>query len=76
MKIPLWFEILFINPNSPKGLVIRAERMIKESDKPENKKYRENMRLYAKVLLELASKNWTAKENKQFIKIHLRGKGP
>lgn len=71
MKIPYWIEIIYTLPNSPRGLVIRAEKLIRDAEK-ETPKLSRNMRLYAKVLTELASKNWSPRKNREWIKENLR----
>lgn len=66
---PLCFLINIITrPNSPRGLIARAEflegeRTIKLND--------ENYRAYAKSLRELAVKNWPDWKNKTWIKENL-----
>ncbi len=71
MKIPRWIKFLYTDPNSPKGLVIRAEKMEEEAEKLDGEP-REKMILYARVLIELALKDFSPAQNKQWIRENLR----
>lgn len=69
LKRLLWMP--FINPNSPDGLIIRAERLEEDAEKLDGE-LRENMIRYARVLRELALKGWVPAQNKAFIRENLR----
>ncbi len=71
MKIPRWIQFLYTYPNSPKGLVIRAEKLEEDAEKLDGE-FRENMILYARVLRELALKEFSTTQNRQFIRENLR----
>lgn len=71
MSLTNWVKFLFIDPNSPKGLVIRAERLEEDAEKLDGE-FRENMILYARVLRELALKEFSPAQNRQFIRENLR----
>ncbi len=71
MKLPRWVHFLFTNPNSPKGLLIRAEKLEEEAEKLDGEA-REKRILYARVLSELALKDFSPAQNKQWIKENLR----
>jgi hypothetical protein len=73
MDLRQWLTMLFTDPNSAKGLIIRAEKLEKDALKP-NQPKKENLILYAKCLRELAKKNWTPKQNKKWIKENLRSR--
>jgi len=69
IKKLLWMT--FTNPNSPHGIIIRAEKLEDEAEKTDGE-LRENMILYARVLRELASKDFSPAKNKQWIRENLR----
>lgn len=71
MSLKRWVKFLFTDPNCPEGLVIRAEKLEEEAEKLDGGS-RENMILYARVLRELALKNFSPAQNKQFIRENLR----
>lgn len=62
---------MMINPNSSKGLIYRAENMEKAGEKYDGE-IRIRYLLYARCLRELALKNLTVSQNKQFIEKNLR----
>ena len=66
-----WVQFVFTDPNSPRGLVIRAESLEKEAEKLDGED-RESMILYARVLRELALKDFSPAQNKQWIRENLR----
>jgi len=69
IKKLLWMT--FTNPNSPDGLIIRAEKLEEEAEKIDGE-FRENMILYARALRELALKDFSPAQNKQWIRENLR----
>ena len=72
MNLLRWVTFIFTDPNSPKGLVIRAEVMEEEAEKLDGE-IREKKILYARVLRELALKEFSPAQNKAFIRENLRG---
>ncbi len=72
MNFRRMLKMLVTFPNSSEGLIIRAEMSEEKAEKEKDTERAERMFLYAKVLRELASKNLTTGENKEFIKKHLR----
>lgn len=68
MNIKRFFEMMVTRPNSSKGVLIRAEKLGEEWKKTGNENYKNMARVYA----ELASKNWPAWKNKQWIKENIR----
>ena len=68
MNIKRFFEMMFTAPNSSRGILIRAEKLVEEWEKTDNEKYRN----LAKIYVELSKKNWTPKKNKQWIKENTR----
>jgi len=63
----------FTDPNSCKGLRMRAEISEEDAIKEEGERKEETL-LYAKCLRELAEKGWSVKQNVQFIEMYLRPK--
>ena len=68
MNIKRFFEMMITLPNSSKGVLIRAEKLVEEYKKTGD----ESFILMAKVYAELASKNWPPWKNKQWIKENIR----
>ena len=68
MNVKRFLEMMTTTPNSSKGILIRAEKLAEEWKKTGN----ENYRYMAKIYAELASKNWPAWKNKQWIKENIR----
>lgn len=71
MRISRWVQFLFTDPNSLRGLVFRAEKMEEDAEKIDGEA-REKMILYARVLRELALKDFSPAQNKQWIRENLR----
>lgn len=71
MSLKRFIRMMITNPNSPEGLIIRAEKMEEEAEKLDGE-FREKMILYARVLRELALKEFSPAQNKQFIRENLR----
>lgn len=71
MKMPRWVQFFLTDPNSPEGLVVRAEKMEEDAEKLDGEG-RENKILYARVLRELALKGFSSAQNRQFIRDNLR----
>ncbi len=71
MKLSRWVQFLFTDPNSPEGLVFRAEKMEEDAEKLDGEG-RENKILYARVLRELALKDFSPAQNRHFIRENLR----
>ncbi|MBA7490891.1 hypothetical protein ES702_01434 [subsurface metagenome] len=69
-KIIMLLVHMITNPNSSKGLILRAESLEKKAEKIDGEK-REKMLLYARCFRELSLKNLTIFENKQFINNNL-----
>lgn len=72
MSLSKRVRLLFTAPNSPEGLVIRAEIMEEETEKLDGET-KEKMILYARVLRELALKGFSPAQNRAFIRENLRG---
>ena len=70
MNIKRFFEMMINTPNSSKGIIIRAEKLLEEYNKTGN----ENFKHLAKIYAELASKNWPTWKNKQWIKENVHGR--
>lgn len=66
-----FIKFMFINPNSSEGLIIRAELLEEDAEKLDGRD-RESYIMYARVLRELSLKNWSIKQNKDFIKENMR----
>ena len=71
MKLPRWVNFLFTNPNSPKGLTIRAQKLEEDAEKLDGEN-REKMIIYSRVLRELALKDFSPAQNKHWISENLR----
>ncbi len=67
-----WIKFLYVNPNSPEGLIIRAEKIEEEAEKADNHEERESYLLYGELLRQLASQNRSIWYNKKWIKENLR----
>lgn len=61
----------FMNPNSQSGLVSRARSMEKDAEKMDGEQ-RESYLRYARLLREIALKNWTPAQSRAFIKENMR----
>lgn len=75
MNLRRLFELMVTDVNSPRGLVIRAEKMEEDAEKVDGP-VRRHYLLYARVLRELALKDFSPVQNKAFIRNYLRGASP
>lgn len=75
-KIKRFFRMMLSNPNSPRGLIIRAEILEEHANDAVNQyvdaENCEKQLLYAKCLRELAKKKLSPGENKDFINKYMR----
>lgn len=62
---------IFTDPNSPRGLAIRAEKLEEDAEKTDGRS-REGMLMYARLLRELALKDWSPAKNKRWINENMR----
>lgn len=70
-KVLRFLKFVFINPNCSEGLIIRAEILEEDAEKLDGID-RESYIMYARVLRELSLKNWSVKQNKDFIRENMR----
>ena len=66
-----FLKMMVTDPNSPDGLIIRAEKLEEDYLKTNDESFFQ----YARVLRELASKNWPTSHNREWIRKNLRNTG-
>ena len=71
MNLGRLLEIFLTNPNSSKGLIMRAE-MLEEDSKDQTSELKVTYHLYARGLRMIAEKKLSVQENKKQVK-ELRG---
>ena len=75
-KVKRFFRMMLSNPNSPKGLIIRAEILEERANDAVNQYVDaegcEKQLLYAKCLRELAKKQLSPRANKLYINKNFR----
>ncbi len=67
-----WIKFLYVNPNSPEGLIIRAEKIEGDAEKADNHEERRSYLLYGELLRQLAYQNRSIAYNRKWIKENLR----
>ena len=71
MNIKRFLKQFITDPNSPEGLIMRAE-VLEETAIKEDPQQQEKTYLYAEVLRQLAAQNKPVEYNRRFIHEHLR----
>lgn len=67
-NLPFWFRQIYTLPNSPDGLIMRAERLEELTRKTKIKNYAD----LAKVYRALAEYNWPRSKTRAFIEKEIR----